>query len=107
MNTTELCVNYYNDRCPDSHQRLAFTVLFRLTISAHYDNAFLHEVAIEAHPRGSHYEAKKKIREIINIARPLFRASQNYRLGHRIDLEIVDISHVDDTLTLHSDIEPL
>ena len=73
----------------------------RVTISFHYDNAFLSNVA-----GGNHDTAKQKVREIINLARPAF-SSQSYQLGHRITLEAVDISHVDAVLTLQGNVEPL
>jgi len=74
---------------------------FTVTISFHYDNAFLSNVA-----GGNHDTAKQKVREIINLARPAF-SSQSYQLGHRITLEAVDISHVDAVLTLQGNVEPL
>ena len=86
----------------DRGNKLAETFyLFRVTVSFHYDNAFLRNVA-----GSNHNTAKQKIREIINLARPVFSGS-SYKFGHRITLEAVDISHVNAELTLHSNVAPL
>ena len=41
-----------------------------------------------------------KIREIVNLAEPIFK-SQSWKLGHQITLEELEIGHVNEDLTLN------
>ena len=69
----------------------------RLTLSLHYDNTFLKNVG-----KNNHSTAKHKIREIVNLAEPIFK-SQSWKLGHQITLEELEIGHVNEDLTLNGD----
>ena len=66
----------------------------RITLSLHYDRLFLQNVAGNDRTR-----AQRKIREIVNLAGPVFK-SQSYRLGHQITLQEVDIGYVNDNFRL-------
>ena len=66
----------------------------RITLSLHYDNNFKGVVG-----KGSDNTAKRKIREIVNLAGPIFK-SESWKLGHSITLEELEITHVNEDLTL-------
>ena len=67
----------------------------RITLSLHYDNNFKRVVG-----NGSDSTAKRKIREIVNAAGPIFK-SKSWKLGHSITLEETEITHVNEDLTLN------
>jgi len=69
---------------------------FTITLSLHYDNTFLRNVG-----KNNRNTAKHKIREIVNLAEPMFN-SESWKLGHKIALEELEIGHVDEDLTLFS-----
>ena len=66
----------------------------RITLSLHYDRRFLQNVA-----GNNQATAQRKIREIVNLAGPVFK-SQSYRLGHQITLQEVGIGYVNDDFKL-------
>ena len=66
----------------------------RISLSLHYDNNFKRVVG-----KGSDNTARRKIREIVNAAGPIFK-SESWKLGHSITLEELEITHVNEDLTL-------
>ena len=62
-----------------------------------YDNEFLKNIG-----SGSQSTAVKRINSILNIARDMFKWKS---LQTEIELDILDIKHVDTTLTLHEPAE--
>ena len=70
--------------------------ILRITLSLHYDNTWLKNIG-----GGNKATAKKKVREIVNLAEPVFH-SKSWKLGHQITLEELEIGHVKEILTLNN-----
>ena len=66
-----------------------------MRLSLHYDNQFLKHVG-----KNNHTNAIHKIREMINLAGPMFQAKP-WKLGHNIELVEQQITWVDEILTLN------
>merc|ERR1712226_584844 len=69
---------------------------FVARLSMVYDNPFLQNVA-----SGDTAKAERTIRQIINLAEPVFTNKQQWKLNSRIHLDEVEINHVSDTLKLN------
>ena len=74
---------------------LKLVFVSRVTLSLHYDNNFHRVVG-----KGDNDTAKHKIREIVNLAGPIFKG-ESWKLGHSITLEELEITHVNEDLTLN------
>ena len=66
---------------------------YRVRLHVSYDNEFLENVASR-----SHSTAVNRINSILNIAKEIFKWKS---LSTEIELDIIDVKHVDRTLKLH------